>query len=294
VGPSPTFDSLVEEGWIAYRAGDFEIAVAKFDSALLFNVEVPEAYLGLGWSQAQVGQFTDALNNLSLAITLEGNRPVIEVFEEKINGDSTWMIHFLVAPLKTPLLGVPELEIECIVSDTTPVRNIPGKTVLYDVIFLTDSTLDLAWSNENDSTVIIPPDTIAIPVVPSPPEAGDTLILNYTYYMGGETDLQEDAYAGISTLSSANNEELLAVINGNGVLHMDSAYFFSKDSTGANARKTHLLLAQSYYNLKLFDNSSVEVIVVDPSWAIDPKNDPNSPTYLYDLLKKIEDLRGGG
>jgi hypothetical protein len=279
-GPFPTVEQLLLDGWAAYLAGNYDLAIAKFDSAVTIKADEPEGYLGLGWSQAQSGLFTEGLSNFSLAISLEGIRPLVEVFEEDsdVSAGTLWVIE----PKNKPFLGVPDLTIKSI---TDPLDTVSSAEVFYDVVNFTDSTITLTWSPQNDSPTGRPPDAGVY---------DDSLLVSYSYLNTSvtETEIQVDAYAGMATLTSANNEELLAIINGNGVLQMDNGYFFSKDSTGANARMAHVLLTQSYYNLKLFEKASGEILIVDPSWAVDPRNDPSSLTYLYDLQQKIEELRG--
>jgi hypothetical protein len=281
IGPFPTVEQLLLDGWAAYLVGNYDLAIAKFDSAVTIKADESEGYLGLGWSQTQSGLFTESLSSFSLAISLEGIRPVVEVFDEDsdVSAGTLWVIE----PQNRPFLGMPDLTIKSI---TDPLDTLSSDEVFYDVVGFTDSTITLTWSPQNDSPTGRPPDSAGV--------YDDSLLVSYSYLNTSvaETEIQVDAYAGMATLASANNEELLAILSGNGVLQMDNGYFFSKDSTGANARMTHILLAQSFYNLKLFESTSGEILIVDPSWATDPRNDPNSPTYLYDLQQKIEELRG--
>ncbi|MCH7760073.1 hypothetical protein IIA15_01510 [candidate division TA06 bacterium] len=274
VGPYPTVPRLLADGWAAYVAGDYDLAIAKFDSFTVIKADEPDAYLGLGWSQSQIGQFTEALSNFSLAISLEGIRPVVEVFDEdsEVVPGTTWVIRPLSDTLNNPLLGLPDLTIKSIPADTLL------DEAFYDVVSFTDSTITLAWSDENADTI------------PVPPVSADTLIVNYSYSDTTivETERQVDAFAGMATLFSANNQDLMAILNGNGVLELDNNYFFSHDSTGANASRVHLLLAQSYYNLKLFENALREVLILEPTWIYDK----TSAIYLFNLQRKIESLRG--
>lgn len=279
VGPYPTVDQLLKDGWAAYLAADYDLAIAKFDSVVNMKADTSEAFLGLGWSQAQNGQFTEGLSNFSLAISLEGIRPALEVLAEDSDDitvasatDTTWYIK----PLNTPLLGVPEMTVK-VFGDTLIHPDSLFDEVLYDVVGLTDSSITIKWNSD-----------FAVDTFFLAPDSADLVVLNYSYLdvSIGETEIQVDAYAGMATLTSAQNEELQAIINGNGVLQMDNTYSFSHDPTGATAWKIHVLLAQSYYNLALFLNACGEVTILDTSWVCDP----NSPTYLYDLQQKIESL----
>lgn len=65
-------DELTSEGWIAFEAGDFGLAAAKFDSAMQSDPEYIDAYNGAGWANARLGNFDKAGENFDSALGLDG------------------------------------------------------------------------------------------------------------------------------------------------------------------------------------------------------------------------------
>lgn len=62
---APDVSGLLTKGWDYYLSGDYALAIAKFDSALGRDVATTDAYLGLGWSYTQMGQFEEARSKLT-------------------------------------------------------------------------------------------------------------------------------------------------------------------------------------------------------------------------------------
>ena len=61
----------VKEGWHAYRAGNTDVAIEKFESALKSNDNSTEAYNGLGWSFFKKRDLPEAIGDFSSAIEIE-------------------------------------------------------------------------------------------------------------------------------------------------------------------------------------------------------------------------------
>ncbi len=61
----------VKEGWNAYRIGNMDIAIEKFESALKSNDNSAEAYNGLGWSFLKKQDLPEAINAFSSAIDID-------------------------------------------------------------------------------------------------------------------------------------------------------------------------------------------------------------------------------
>ncbi len=66
---APTVTSLIEEGWAAFRAKNFEVAVQKFQEANERDALNLDSYVGLGWANMMIKKFTLARANFAKAIT---------------------------------------------------------------------------------------------------------------------------------------------------------------------------------------------------------------------------------
>lgn len=55
--PAP---ALTAQGWALFEAGDYAVAITKFDSALVADPAYREANTGLGWSNLRWGVLTEA------------------------------------------------------------------------------------------------------------------------------------------------------------------------------------------------------------------------------------------
>jgi tetratricopeptide (TPR) repeat protein len=277
VDPFPTIERLLSDGWRLYSKGEYEAAVARFDSAIDMKADEMAAHIGAGWSRVHLGEFKNAHGNFALVITVGNDvSPTAIVWKEDSDVKEPWVIR----PSHTPILGFPSQQV------VSKARG-AGIEILYDIESFDDSTITLVWSEKNEEyvagdTVLAGGDTL---VVPFPPESLDVLQVNYAYYSGGETAIQIDGYCGDVAAASANLEYLNAIMRGNAVIRMSSDYEFEHDSE-ITARGVRITLAQCYYNTKLFDNALREVLVLDPTW----NHDPNSDTFLFDLLDKIIEL----
>lgn len=276
VGSFPTVDQLVADGWDAYHNMNYETAIAKFDSAIDIDATSIVAHLGGGWSRVHLSQFRDSRANFSLAISIEGSAPVRDVTDEDSDVTGTpWLIE----PALQPLVGMKSLTVYSEKLESITKSDTFWTEVIYEVSEFTDATILLAWSADN-----------AEELDPAPPVAEDILKVNYTHYVGEDEGRQVDAYCGEAAGYAAEEEDyeemqLKAIISGNAVLAMDSSYVFDYDDE-IDAQKLHIILAQCYYNVKLFKNALWEVLKVDPAWVYDEE----SATFLYDLLKKIQSL----
>ena len=69
-GPVPTVEYLVEQGWVSYEAGDYNDAKDQFAIAINRDVFYKEAYLGLGWSMNRLSDYSNAVPQFDLLLTL--------------------------------------------------------------------------------------------------------------------------------------------------------------------------------------------------------------------------------
>ena len=80
-----TLESLNQEGMAAFKDGDAELAIEKFNQALERNVDPDSAiaaYQGLGWAYSRVNKPSLAINMFSFILSIEsinsGKNPVVE------------------------------------------------------------------------------------------------------------------------------------------------------------------------------------------------------------------------
>lgn len=298
VDPYPTIDRLLADGWKEYKKGSYEKAKAKFDSVIDINANKVEAHIGAGWSKAHLGEFKAAHTHFSLAISIGGKtRPVRNVWKECSKVYGPWVLK----PLSTPIVGVPELKLVSKLREKSYTVLTP-KEIIYYIKTFNDSMIildSLNWSIENpqgefEVKYVVDGDTVVDTLDPPfPPDTTDLLQVNYVYYKGGETDIQVEAYCGDgavycaeATMSLKTSDYLASITQSNGVLKMDSNYQ-SKYDDWITARRVRITLAQCYYNLKMFDKAIEEVCKVDTSWT-PPSYD--SDTFYYELWKKIKEL----
>jgi len=272
VGPYSTIDGLLSDGWNAYSAGDYETAEAKFNSVVTIKADQTAGQIGLGWSRIHLSKFADAHGNFSIAISIEGERPTFDIRDEDCDvvPDTSWVIR----PEHKPILGLPDPIINSIRVDIDTVTGDADTTkLIYSVVSFTDNTITVKWSEANTYPII------------TPPEDRDILKVSYAYYRGGENIMQVHAYCGNAAVYHAEGEYLSAIIDANAVVKISPNYVFDYYPE-IEIRKVHLLLAQSYFSAKLFDNALAEVLLLEPTWEYDRE----SGTFLYELQRKIQQL----
>ena len=298
IGPYPEIDRLLETGWEAFRAGDFELAEARFDSILGIDVTVPDAYLGLVWAQTRLGKYSDAEMNFAYLLAVEGKRPVVLKRSVDLEPDPSDTLGLTLLIPDTNLVSPYQFTItskhlisESIYADTQVVQEgdsiyvvVEVDTIreygeyLYDVVDWDKGWIKVIWSAENDSGV-----------GPYPITSQDQLDVWY-YAMEREgTPLQIDGYAAMCVMYTKAEEYSEAIVHGMATLWMDPEYEFSVIPGYLDADRIHLFLAHSYYNLGYYMKSLSEVQAVDPTFV----PDTTSPTFLYELEEKIVSLLSG-
>jgi len=63
LGANP--EALVQEGWQLFMGGKYSQAVSKFNEAVNQDSNLADAYNGLGWSYARMGELGSALDNFT-------------------------------------------------------------------------------------------------------------------------------------------------------------------------------------------------------------------------------------
>ena len=70
---SPSVEGLLDDGWRAFEAGDFETAKSCFLDAIEINNDCADAYNGLGWSCAKLDDISQATRSFQSAINKDHN-----------------------------------------------------------------------------------------------------------------------------------------------------------------------------------------------------------------------------
>jgi len=65
---APDAGELTSRGWEEYAAGNYEDAIAKYQSALEEDPANASAYNGIGWARARLGQIRDSIDSFKEAI----------------------------------------------------------------------------------------------------------------------------------------------------------------------------------------------------------------------------------
>jgi len=295
LGPYPADEEgviqrFIKEGWEAYNDGDYDLAFARFDSAVRIDAGNPEIYVGLGFTNMQLGseeeaRYDMAISSFGFVPTLEGGSPIIEVDDGFIywgfgTPDSA-LFGLGVDPDNTPILGVLEPIVNFVPGSlsTAPEQEL-------EVMRITENTIVTEVTKEGGELYI--------------PQPGDSFEIDYAYFDGEVSPTLALAFAGYSQtaqiVGKGNPEELLdAIIYAKVVLEEYGEYgslravipsYIDPDITSRNVR---ILLAQSYFYYGYLYNCMWELWILDPT-LID-YFDPDSPTFERDLQEKLEGLQ---
>ena len=324
LGPYPTDEEsiiarFIEEGWIAYNDGDFELGFARFDSAVKMDASNAQAYVGLGFTNMQLGpedasRYDMAISSFGFVPTLEGGSPVIEVDDGFIywgfsTPDST-LYGLGVDPDNTPILGVIEPMVHFV-----PGWNTPGE--------VEEQNIEVVRVTNNTIVTVPIVDIFDVIYIPNPRDTiigadtlvGDRLSADFAYFDGDMSRTLALAFAGLAQTaqivgrleSEYNAEEgalivsdvmltsiiyakaVLMIYGDEGTLRADVNEIPNYIDPAITSRNVRLLLAQSYFYYGYFYNCMWEI------WRLDPTLidyfDPESPTFERDLQEKLEELQ---
>ncbi len=70
-GPTKTPEELIAAGWQYYLSHDYTNAADQFNQALAQNNHLVDAYNGLGWSRAKLGQIATAVTNFATGFGMD-------------------------------------------------------------------------------------------------------------------------------------------------------------------------------------------------------------------------------
>jgi tetratricopeptide (TPR) repeat protein len=150
LGPYPIAEEsviarFIEEGWNAYNIGDYELAYARFDSALRMDAGNSSIYVGLGFANMQLAgeeesRFDMAKSSFGFVPTLEGSSPIKDEEDGNlkfwyVTSDSS-LFGLSVEPRNTPILGIFEPVVQFI-----PGAGSPASEQELDVVRITENTI---------------------------------------------------------------------------------------------------------------------------------------------------------
>jgi len=92
-----------QDGWDAYEAGDYELALENFQAAIDLDVTYPEGYLGAGWAMIHMADYwLIADNYFYMAIQQDaGFAPLVERSEALVQ-DTMWTVFECLDPQLPP------------------------------------------------------------------------------------------------------------------------------------------------------------------------------------------------
>lgn len=302
LGPYPTdeegiiqrFDSL---GWVAYNGGDYDLAYARFDSAVKMNPSDSRIYVGIGFANMQLGggdpaRFDMAKSSFSFVPTLEGGSPIFEVdngyiYWGAVTPDST-LFALGVDPDNTPILGALGPTVHFIPGPSAP-SDVPEQDL--EIIRITDNTIVTAPTyHYGIDTFIYIPDTCMF-------------MADYAYFDGDVSRMLALSFAGMAQTSQiqgkSDPEELLEAIiyakatleeyDEDNLLRADTTAIPTYVDPSITTKNVRLLLAQSYFYYGFLYNCMWEL------WRLDPSLigyfDPESSSFERDLQEKLEELQ---
>lgn len=298
LGPYPADEEgiiqrFIKEGWEAYNDGDYDLAYARFDSVVMIDASNPDIYVGLGFSNMQLGsedpsRFNMARSSFGFVLTLEGGSPIVEV----VDGDIYWgwmtpdsvLFGLDVDPGNVPILGVLEPIVNFVPGSlsTAPEQEL-------EVMRITENTIVTEVTEEGGELYI--------------PQPGDSFEIDYAYFYGEVSPTLALAFAGYAQTAQLQGksepEELLDAIiyakavledyNEDNPLRADTIAIPNYIDPSITTRNVRLLLAQSYFYYGYLFNCMWELWILDPTLIDD--FDPELPTFERDLQEKLEDLQ---
>ncbi|RKZ27550.1 hypothetical protein DRQ20_00135 [bacterium] len=288
------FLRFVEKGWEAYHLGDYDLAYARFDSAVKLYADRAEAYLGLGYTDMQKKKYEQAISDFGFVMFLEAGGSPIEDGTRKIEGmflrDDMYVL-----PV-SGFLGVKDTIAEVmdynVVYDTLvdTTQTPPETTIVADTVFTGEYIVKIMAVR--DDTVFF--DTL-LSYIPDPL---DTVILECAWR---DAEVEMDDYvlaalagcAQVSQIAGREDEEWY----GDGVIYGECALsgLSSEFSLDILPELTYenmvILLAQMYFEMGWYLSAWWKIAKIDPDVLKDL--DPSSDDFVYQLQKRIEELYEG-
>jgi len=159
----------VNDGWAAYAAGDYSLALTDFQSAIDADVTLPAGYVGAGWASiSQSDYWIIADNYFYMAEQLSaGHAPLVTIAGEQQVQDTMWTVFECVDPALPPEVLDPILALtadsgEVWVGDQIyPLVNADGDpSIPYRFHVYSPEIVAMLWINNGFSQMDSPVDSI--------------------------------------------------------------------------------------------------------------------------------------
>ena len=282
--PTENPKAVLDTAWARYDSLDFQIAKEKFEKVIRMDNTIPQAHLGLAWSEVALNRPDLAQSAFSFAMILSGGSMAQPVFHEIIlpsDTDRYWFeIDTTISDTQTVIdtFTVVELQHRPIIGVSSASINYVNQTLRE----ITDSTITIAAQISNDSV--------------TGPHIKDTLVVNYFIFRDvPDTDsIQVNLFAHIGTaVAAASNTEgkylMTAIAYANAaVKHGVTSGFVHYPYI--DEKGTRLVLAESYFWSGLMANCVRELKIIDPTWSFN--GDPYDPDNYWIILEKLNEEIG--
>ncbi len=272
--PSPSVDAdiLIEHGWNFYDAGHFEEAKAAFDSVFLFAIDKPEAFTGLAWSLIQLGNYSEALPYLRLAMTADPNyyKPIVTPVTDEIDTahlDSIVYDAYTVMIYEVPVKQRPVAAFKKVKLGSNPV----------DVYWMTDtSVVIIAPTNARDSAVC----TVTYDHIDTSPE-------------GLNLSIVPEVGIGIMAANQGLGEYDEAISGAKAAIYYWGDSLRLSHYPGLNRRDIDISLATIYLKAGYYMNVVQLLEQLDENFTFPAGLDPYDANNVYILLEELARLRSG-
>ena len=272
--------AVLDTAWTEYDGHNFSTAKAKFEKVIRMDNTIPEAHLGLAWSEVALNRPDLAQSAFSFAMILSGGSMAQPVFHEIILPTDTNRYWFEIDTVggTVDTFTVVELQHRPIIGVSSASINYVNQTLRE----ITDSTITIAAELAGDSL--------------TGPRLKDTLVVNYFIFrdVSDTSSIHANLFAHIGTaVAAASNTEgkylMTAIAYANAaVMHRvpeSFAHYPYIDEIG-----TRLVLAESYFWSGLMANCVRELKIIDPTWTFD--GDPYDPDNYWIILNKLNEEIG--
>jgi len=307
----------ITTGWGAYKRGDFSLAHARFDSAVKIASDNSDAYIGLGYSEMQLGSedpslYSRAISNFGFTLYLEGGNPIEEQknYEDFGWGNITSDSLYYVMVANTDIIGLYKLIVNMVVYHIEGSAEVKDAELSLNVDRFTNNAI-ITSSVKVFETGIDPSDSSVF--VPGNTYGGVTYDV-HIYADIATTTLDEItgkaavSLAGVSQIdqikwkSSGKLEDdlLPSIIYARAFMNyypetnpVQNDPELSYLDPAITSKNVHILLTQDYLYAGLYVNCLWELWKLDPDTK-DPASpnyiDPTSSDFVYKLTRAVEGL----
>ncbi len=269
--------TVLDSAWEHYDSLDFVVAKATFEKVIRMDNTIPQAHLGLAWSDVGLNTPDVAQSAFSFAIILSGGSMVQPVFHEIVLPSDTEKYWLEIDTMGDEVDTFTVVELQ-----HRPIIGVSSATINY---------VNQALRQITDSTIVIKATVLYDSLIG--PHIKDTLVVNYfTFKDISEVDsLQTNLFAHIGTaVAAASNTDgkyLMTAISyaKAALLHGIQNNFLHYPYIGE--RGVRIVLAESYFWSGLMANCVEELKILDPNWSF--SGDPFDPDNYWIILEKIRE-----